>query len=487
MLFIDYRNKVDFEYDIQGIIRSFYPGEETVTNREERRSEARLLIVCDFSDDKMRLILYEGNNKIDEAVFETAKDLNGAYDRKETKNILKRKLYDLFRGYTKKELLWGTLSGIRPTKITSALLESGMKKDAAIEYMKENYYLSEVKAAECVNISETELKILKKVDYENAYSLYVGIPFCPSTCLYCSFTSYPQGSYKNKIDGYLDALCKEIEAVSDMLKDKEIATIYVGGGTPTTLEPYQLERLLSCICNVYDVSRLSEFTVEAGRPDSITREKLEVIKKYGVTRISINPQTMKEETLKVIGRHHNVEQFKNAYALAREVGFDNINMDFILGLPGEDKSDVENSMNEVLKMKPDSLTIHSLAVKRAARLNIFKDKYKDYSFNNSEEIMEVTKNAAAKLELLPYYLYRQKNMTGNLENVGYAKKGKEGIYNILIMEEKQTIAACGAGASTKVVFPGGERIERVENVKDVDLYIERIDEMIDRKRKYFCV
>ena len=489
MIFIKYIDKFDFEYDIQGIVRSFYPGEEMCTDKPERLNDARLILECDFNSESLEIKLLEKLNDtqfntVTTEKFKAATDLNGKYDRKETKNILKRKLYDILHNYSGKELLWGTLSGIRPTKITSELLENGMSDEDAVHFMKENYYLSDIKAKESVKISRNELNILNEIDYKNGYSLYVGIPFCPSTCLYCSFTSNPLSRFRNKIDSYLDAVCKEIEFCKKAFAHKKISTIYVGGGTPTTLEPYQLEKLLGKIEECFDVSKLYEFTVEAGRPDSITREKLAVIKKHRVTRISINPQTMKDETLKIIGRHHTVEQFINAYKMAREEGFDNINMDFILGLPDENADDIRYNMKMVEELKPDSLTIHSLALKRAARLNIFKDKYKDYAFENSEEIMEITKETAERLDLEPYYLYRQKNMTGNLENVGYARKSREGIYNILIMEEKQTILAVGAGASTKMVFPDGKRIERIENVKDVDLYIEKIDEMIERKNRF---
>ena len=489
MIFIKYTDKFDFEYDIQGIVRSFYPGEEMCTDKSERLNDARLILECAFNSESLEIKLLEKLNdtqfkSVTTEKFKAATDLNGEYDRKETKNILKRKLYDILYNYSGKELLWGTLSGIRPTKITSELLENGMSDEEAIHFMKENYYLSDIKAKESVKISRNELNILDKIDYKNGYSLYVGIPFCPSTCLYCSFTSNPLSKFRNKIDSYLDAVCKEIEFCKKTFAHKKISTIYVGAGTPTTLEPYQLEKLLGKIEECFDVSKLYEFTVEAGRPDSITREKLAVIKKHGVTRISINPQTMKDETLKIIGRHHTVEQFINAYKMAREEGFDNINMDFILGLPDENADDIRYNMKMVEELKPDSLTIHSLALKRAARLNVFKDKYKDYAFENSEEIMEITKETAKRLDLEPYYLYRQKNMTGNLENVGYARKSKEGIYNILIMEEKHTILAVGAGASTKMVFPDGKRIERIENVKDVDLYIEKIDEMIERKNRF---
>ena len=283
------------------------------------------------------------------------------------------------------------------------------------------------------------------------------------------------------MDQYLDALCKELDYVADRFRDKKLNTVYIGGGTPTTLEPYQLDRLLTRIQSKFDTEHLQEFTVEAGRPDSITREKLQVMKEFPVTRISVNPQTMNQKTLDVIGRKHTVEDTVNIFHMARELGFDNINMDLIIGLPGEGKEEVAHTLQEVENLHPDSLTIHSLALKRATRLNLFKDKYEEMSFENSQEIMEMTQQCAGNMGMGPYYLYRQKNIAGNFENVGYAEVDKAGIYNILIMEEKQTILAAGAGASTKFVF-ASDHIERVENVKDVKQYIERIDEMIERKR-----
>ena len=242
-----------------------------------------------------------------------------------------------------------------------------------------------------------------------------------------------------------------------------------------------MDRLLTKIETSFDRTYLQEFTVEAGRPDSITREKLQVLLDHGIDRISINPQTMKDETLQIIGRHHTAEQTREAYKLAREMGFSHINMDLIVGLPGEDCEDVERTMEELRVLAPDSITIHSLAIKRAARLNLFKEKYEEMGLHNNMQIMDMTARVCAEMGLFPYYLYRQKNMAGNFENVGYAKADKAGIYNILMMEEKQTIVACGAGSVSKRVYPDG-RIERCENVKDVSQYIERIGEMIERKR-----
>lgn len=406
-------------------------------------------------------------------------------ERKEAKNQLKQGLYQILSGMTGKELPWGTLTGIRPTKIPMKLLEEGQSKETIRSYMKDTYFASDEKIELSIEIAERELDILKQIDYENGYSLYIGIPFCPTTCLYCSFTSFPLVTWRAKVDAYLDAVERELDYVAVKFGKKHLNSIYIGGGTPTTLEPYQLDRLIRKIRCSFDLSDCKEFTVEAGRPDSITREKLETLKKWDITRISINPQTMKDETLKIIGRRHTVAQTVESFKLAREIGFDDINMDLIMGLPEETLDDVKCTLEQIKALKPDNLTVHSLALKRAARLNMFKEDYKDYKMVNTTEHMNLTAECAKEMGLEPYYLYRQKSMAGNLENVGYASPGKAGIYNILIMEEKQTIVACGAGTVTKRVYGDG-RIDRCDNVKDVKLYMEKIDEMIARKQKLFA-
>ena len=259
--------------------------------------------------------------------------------------------------------------------------------------------------------------------------------------------------------------------------------VYFGGGTPTSLEAGEIDSILCKLDRLFDLSRALEFTVEAGRPDSITREKLQVLRDHGITRISINPQTMNQSTLDLIGRRHTVEMVKERYYMAREMGFDNINMDLIMGLPQEGMDEVRRTLDEIRAMKPDSLTVHSLAIKRAARLNMFKEDYEGLTIQNTPEMIDLSAACARELGMEPYYLYRQKNMAGNFENVGYALPGKACIYNILIMEEMQTIVACGAGTTTKVVFPAENRRERCENVKEVEQYISRIDEMIGRKER----
>ena len=269
--------------------------------------------------------------------------------------------------------------------------------------------------------------------------------------------------------------------------DKQLQTIYVGGGTPTSLPEKELFQLMETIQNVFSLDNLREFTVEAGRPDSITREKLQILKDHGVGRISINPQTMNQKTLDLIGRRHTTGQVEEVFSMAREMGFDNINMDMILGLPGELKDEVSRTLSIIGGMNPDSLTVHCLALKRAARLNLEKDRYAGYPMASGEamdELVEMAAQSARDLSMKPYYLYRQKNMAGNLENVGYAKGDKACLYNILMMEEKHTVIGCGAGTTTKVVFPAENRVERQENIKNIQEYLPRFPEVLEKKRQF---
>lgn len=472
-------NQKEFEYDAYTLVKAFFPKEEVkmfYIQEEQVPDECENRISIEYGEQVVIRL------SLGEISLEGGEDYDQEEDRKVRKNKLKQVLYKLLSQATGQTLPWGNLTGIRPTKIAMGLIESGMSNAQAAEYMRNTYFTSNEKTALAITIANRERELLKDIDYENGYSLYVGIPFCPSICLYCSFSSSPLERWRDQVDAYLDALLKELDFIAEAMKDKVLDTIYIGGGTPTTLEPYQIRRLLSHISEKFPVEQVKEYTVEAGRPDSITREKLQALREFPVTRISVNPQTMNQATLDLIGRKHTVEDTRHAFALARECGFDNINMDLIVGLPGEQKEDVQRTLEEIKKLDPDSLTVHSLAVKRAARLNMFKDQYQEMGFINNQEIMNLAMEYAHDCQMGPYYLYRQKNMCGNLENIGYAKVDKAGIYNILIMEEKQSILAAGAGASTKFVFQNGERIERAENVKDVVNYISRIDEMIERKR-----
>lgn len=486
-------NNESFLYDAYGLVQAFYPGTKpnVYLNKE-----------IDNDDNTVELVV-----KDDSIAFLLDGQLRGTIDidatnRSDTKNRLKRLIYEVLEKETNKSLYWGTLTGIRPTKIPLKMYLNGASDAEVVSYMKETYLCSDEKISLATQIAKRELSVIG--DIKDKYALYIGIPFCPSICLYCSFSSYPIGIYRDKVESYLDALIKEIAFVGASFKNKTLDTIYVGGGTPSSLSDRQLDRLLTAVEEHLDISHLREFTVEAGRPDSITREKLEVLERHGVERISINPQTMHQKTLNLIGRYHSVEQFYDCYALAREIsdaskakggkGF-LINMDLIVGLPGESKEDVKETLAIVNKLQPDNLTVHSLAIKRSSRLNIEWESYEDELFENSGEIMEMVQKCANEMDMQPYYMYRQKQISGNLENIGFAPKGKECLYNIEIMEELMDIVALGAGSACKKVGRTGEgklnidaKVARCENVKNVDEYILRIDEMIQRKKElYACL
>ena len=478
-------NEAQFEYDIHSLIRAFYPGVEVKVlgwDTEAQSEEGMPEFEVEFQRNGISFCIKEKDKRVEGSAAYRKPD-----DRAEVKNDLKLLIYEKLSGFLQKELPWGTLTGIRPTKIPMTLLskpDSAYDEEGILKFMQEKYAVSEEKGRLSIEIAKREKALLSKLHYKDGYSLYIGIPFCPTTCLYCSFTSFPIGAWKDKVDDYLNALEKEIEAVVKMMDGKILDTVYIGGGTPTTLSPEELDRLLTKLKTSFDFSTVQEFTVEAGRADSITREKLQVLYEHGVTRISVNPQTMREETLKLIGRKATAAQTVEVYQLAREVGFSNINMDIILGLPGEGAADVSYTIEEIAKLAPDSLTVHSLAVKRASKLSKWIQENGMELLHNTEETMEIAAKGAKKMGMVPYYLYRQKNMSGNFENVGYAAEGKFGIYNILMMEEVQSIVALGAGSISKRLFDGG-RIERCENVKEVSQYMERIDEMIERKEALF--
>lgn len=460
---------MDFYDDAVVLIKSFYPRTEVMQYQEQA----------------------EQTRTAQDIVVEPEVPEKDGRSKKELHEAFKCTLYTKLSAQLNKTLPWGYLTGVRPSKIAYTLLEKGADREQILEEFTKKHLVSEKKAQLALQVAQTEKSILEKMDYKNGYSLYIGIPFCPTTCLYCSFTSYSLAAYQSKVQPYLEALLKEMKYVSEAMRGRRLDTVYFGGGTPTTLSAGQLDMLLTELERQFDLSACRELTVEAGRPDSITYEKLCVLKAHHVDRISINPQTMNQQTLDLIGRRHTVEQIEEAFALAGKAGLDNINMDMILGLPGENKEMVQHTLEKIKALAPESLTVHSLAIKRAAALNIWREKYLDLQMDNSDEIVSMAADYAHQMGHQPYYMYRQKNMAGNFENVGYSKPGLECIYNILIMEEKQTIIAMGAGASTKIVFQneteGGQagRIERIENVKDVTNYIQRIDEMIERKRKFF--
>lgn len=547
-------NDESFSYDIHSLVKAFYPAEDVkvVTGDEDIHSDSAL---PEFS-------VYAGAEKIEVTDLTAGRSLYTVdttdklrRDRAEYKSELKRIMYRILAEYTGRELPWGTLTGIRPTKLAMNYIEKAEAKargsgagteastgtesgavanislgpdvvDGIVGMYREKYLASEEKARLAVDIAVRERRVLEDIagkakrdaDTPGAaayskdgtglsaalaegYSLYIGIPFCPSTCLYCSFMSYPIAAHRKAVAPYIEALKKETDYVASAFAGRRLDSIYIGGGTPTTLTSEELRHLISYVQDKMDLSSIREFTVEAGRADSIDEDKLKTLKSLGVDRISVNPQTLNEATLKLIGRKATAAETIRAYRMAREAGFDNINMDIILGLPGETIDDIRYTLDGIAELKPDDLTVHALSVKRGSKLaelllqtdSIGREHEPGgISLRNNridyDEAMHLTMQTADMIGLKPYYLYRQKNISGNLENTGFAAEGREGIYNILMMEEVQDIVAVGAGTVTKRVRlqpDGNVRIDRCDTHKDLKLYLDNIDEMTDRKRRLF--
>ncbi len=393
------------------------------------------------------------------------------------KRLIKQTLYDLLRAITGIHPPWGSLTGIRPTRLFYEQLEEGLSMDEAQAMMETKYDLLPGKAALLNDIVFTQQAMPKPTD--NQVDIYIGIPFCTSLCAYCSFSSGEIGNGK-LVPPYLEALEKEMAATAALMKECGLAlrALYIGGGTPTSLNETQFGWLIDKM-NAYFPGAM-EITVEAGRPDTITMEKLLTLKNAGVTRISINPQTFNDKTLQLIGRHHTAKDVFNAYEMARDAGITHINMDIIAGLPGESLEDFQYSMDQVLTLHPESLTIHTLALKRSSRLHLEGATLPDGV--QTSQMVALGAQTAKALSLSPYYLYRQKYMAGNQENVGYALPGHSCLYNVDMMEETANILGVGAGAMSKRLFGLEGRIERAPNVSDILIYLKRTDEMISRKR-----
>lgn len=380
------------------------------------------------------------------------------------------------------KLPWGVMSGIRPAKSVRQFAEQGKSKEEIRGILKSVYEVSDKKIDLAMKVAENEKKILERIK-ENSVSLYIGIPFCPSRCLYCSFVSTDVKNSGKYMDEFSSLLCREIEKTGELLKEYGffVQNIYIGGGTPTTLSTENLEKIFVSLKENIDFEKIEEYTLEAGRPDTITKEKMVLAKKYGVNRISINPQTVHNETLERIGRKHTVEMFFDAFKIARNAGFDNINTDLIAGLPGESFSDFKESIDKIAELNPEDVTVHSMCIKRAAALKFSGEKLTNYDEMN--KMLDYASEKMAENGKEPYYMYRQKNISGNLENVGYSDPYHMSSYNINIMEEAQTIIALGGGGSSKIVM--GDRIERVVNFKEPYEYIRRFNEILDKKEECF--
>lgn len=375
-------------------------------------------------------------------------------------------------------LPWGVMCGIRPAKNVREFSESGLNDDEVRSILKEVYEVQDEKIELAQRVAKNEEQLLKNIG-DNSVSIYIGIPFCPTRCLYCSFVSTDIRTSGKYMDEFVEKLLIEIDKTADVIEKMGayVENIYIGGGTPTTLSADQLEMIFNRLKEKFDFGKIKEFTLEAGRVDTITRDKLIAAKNGGVDRISINPQTMNSETLKKVRRLHDDKMVIDCFQMARELGFDNINMDLIAGLQDETPKMFKNSLDRIIELDPENITVHSMCVKRAASLRFSKTQLTEANDMNS--MLSYTQKRMKETDREPYYMYRQKNISGNLENVGYAKEGKMSAYNINIMEEKQTIIALGGGGSTKLVMD--DRIERIFNFKDPLEYIKRFDEILKKK------
>ncbi|MBQ4347830.1 MAG: coproporphyrinogen dehydrogenase HemZ, partial [Firmicutes bacterium] len=471
---LDY--ELPFVNEAQTGLQIFFPGRKY--KQTENIPQEGICAVFKYAEEAVGCGIYIAGEMKAEGFCAFSK-LSEKNETKRRKLALKRAVFSALSPFLGYKPPWGILTGIRPAKLAGALLSEGSSKEAAISFFEREYLVFPEKAELAYDVACASKKFSEPLS--DAVSIYIGIPYCPSRCLYCSFISQTVRDYKKQIIPYIAALTKELKAIGEMLEGKRLDTIYIGGGTPTVLEAEELKILLETIKDNFNLEYLREFTVEAGRPDTLSDEKLAVMKAFGVNRLSVNPQSMNEKTLAVIGRTHSTKSIEDAFYAARKAGFDNINMDMIVGLPGEEVSDVEKTLEKIRKLNPENLTVHTLSVKRASKLNEYISDYSLAQSRTVEEMLKAAHKTALEMGLKPYYMYRQKNMLGSFENVGYARPGFEGLYNVLIMEETETIIAAGEGGVTKTVEPGG-KIERIFNVKSPSEYISRIDEMIERKK-----
>jgi len=502
IIFDNADNKELFEGAAISICRAFFPDDQVVSSSDDDHTLDDSALSLTGESRTLYLKFEVGVVRVFTGDVENAMKVRTDDDHSMTEAVrstLKKLLYStLETALEGRSLPWGCLTGVRPVHFLSKLIRREGSEEAAVRVFENEFHVSRKKSKLALSVYQKQQSILK--DMREGYSLYVGIPFCPSVCLYCSFVSYPISAFGGMVDKYMMALKREMEVCASLMKDKTPVSVYIGGGTPSALSIEQLTFLMECLKDNFDLSSVDEFTCEAGRPDTINDEKMAVLKEYGVNRISVNPQTMNQSTLDIIGRHHTPRQTELAFECARRAGFDNINMDIIMGLPDEGYYELERTLTAIELLGPDALTVHSLAVKKGSALmeKLITRDMSTLSLNVTGQMQDLVTSYVQDMGMEPYYLYRQKRITDNIENIGYAKPGKHCIYNVITMEETQSVLALGAGAISKRVYDDPEReaeapdgtlrrrnIERCDNVKEVAAYIERIDEMIDRKRALF--
>lgn len=473
----------NFSLDIYELLKVYFPYEEIIEIDNQKVSHRGYFISINLEsiDDKLYVItsVYY-NEKFLKGSKENINDIDIRRNKEKSIRIgIKKSIFNLLIDLTDRKLPWGILTGIRPVKIVHELMKKNTAKSDIFKILTNEYKLNIDKANLIMNVAQKQMDYIYPIN-KDKYSLYVGIPFCPTRCSYCSFPTMALNKY---VDEYIEKLIYEIISIKDVMHNKSINTVYIGGGTPTSIPTGGLERIIKTIYNSFGEKNIKEFTVEAGRPDTIDLEVLEMLKRQNIGRISINPQTMNDETLKKIGRNHTTNDILNAYKMAKEIGIDTINMDLIVGLPGEGVIEIKNTLNLLERLNPDNVTVHTLSVKKGSDIENHIEKFDIKGQDVIEKMLFEASTFAKKMNLEPYYLYRQKHILGNYENIGYAKKDKECLYNISIMEEKETIVAAGLGAVTKIYYPDEDRLERIPNFKDLINYFSRIDELIDKKRK----
>ncbi|MBO8163880.1 MAG: coproporphyrinogen III oxidase [Brevibacillus sp.] len=477
-----------FERDIIHILALFFEDPETVFVEEWQHPDAlriELLLTRQESGTAATGTLSHGAYHDEFRYFRPFPVRGEEAERKTAKQAISYTLLMLLERYTGVEQGWGILTGIRPTKLYHKLLSSGMSHSDIHRHLRNDYNLRPDKLALLKEIAARQLSVVPDFyTIDRELSVYIGIPFCPTKCAYCTFPAYAIEGQKQRVSGFLEGLHYEIRAIGEWLKrhDMRITSIYFGGGTPTSITAEELDALFVTLHESFPhMDKVRELTVEAGRPDTITPEKLAVMKRWQTDRISINPQSFTDETLVAIGRHHTVAETLDTYRLARDMGVTNINMDLIIGLPGEGLAEIRHSLDQVEKLMPASLTIHTLSFKRASEMTQNKERYKVANRDEIRRMMAYAADWTREHGYQPYYLYRQKNILGNLENVGYSLAGKESIYNIMIMEEAQTILGLGCGAVSKLMAPGSGKLLRWPNPKDPKTYNETYRQLVERK------
>lgn len=462
----------NFHFELENLTRLFFPNEKITVIRDF--SEPQPPYIYTEVSDKITISVNIGSfNKSETAVKKLADDDNEL--------VSAQLLYKLLCDFTGLTQPWGILTGVRPVKLLRRLAEES-NEEQAVKKFEKDFFVSNEKIALSRETEHNERKILE-LSKPESFSLYVGIPFCPSRCSYCSFVMASIERAEKLIEPYTKLLCEEIKRTAEIANKLglRLETVYFGGGTPTTLSAEQLDTVLGTVNNSFDMSTCREFTVEAGRPDTIDIAKLFALKENKVDRISINPQTVNDEVLKIIGRKHTAQQFFDAFELARKCGFDNINTDLIAGLPTDTPESFKNSLDSIVRLNAECITVHTLCMKRASRLTTEGVTLDLQQARDAREMLAYTQNILGQNEYIPYYMYRQSRMVGNLENVGWSKRGFESLYNVYVMDETHTILACGSGGVTKLKRNNPDYLERIFNFKYPYEYIDRFDELIQRK------